>query len=126
MRVFGVIAFLVSAGVAAAADDVVTIKVRADRVTHAVSPYMVGACIEDVNHEIYGGIYSQMVFGESFAEPPPTPAPKGFLAYGGSWEVKDGVLSAGAGDGPKLVSERAAMVAGEVGVDVMFADGSPG
>ena len=24
------------------------------------------ACIEDVNHEIYGGIDSQMIFGESF------------------------------------------------------------
>jgi hypothetical protein len=26
--------------------------------------------LEDVNHEIYGGIYSQMVFGEAFQEPP--------------------------------------------------------
>jgi alpha-L-arabinofuranosidase len=25
--------------------------------------------MEDVNHEIYGGIYSQMIFGEAFAEP---------------------------------------------------------
>ena len=25
-----------------------------------------------MNHEIYGGIYSQMVFGESFQEPPPS------------------------------------------------------
>jgi len=31
---------------------------------------MTGACIEDVNHEIYGGIYSQMIFGESFQEVP--------------------------------------------------------
>jgi len=31
---------------------------------------MTGACIEDVNHEIYGGIYSQMIFGESFQEQP--------------------------------------------------------
>ena len=32
-----------------------------------------GACLEDVNHEVYGGLYSQMVFGESFQEPPTPP-----------------------------------------------------
>ena len=30
---------------------------------------MVGAGIEDVNHELVGGIYSQMLWGESFEEP---------------------------------------------------------
>jgi alpha-L-arabinofuranosidase len=34
-----------------------------------VSRYLAGSCIEDVNHEIYGGLYSQMIFGESFQEP---------------------------------------------------------
>ena len=34
---------------------------------------MTGSCIEDVNHEIYGGIYSQMIFGESFQEPVASP-----------------------------------------------------
>ncbi len=33
-----------------------------------VSRYLTGACIEDVNREIYGGVYSQMIFGESFQE----------------------------------------------------------
>jgi hypothetical protein len=50
-------------------EDLPTIHVRADKVVNAVSPFMTGMCIEDVNHEIYGGLYSQMVFGESFAEP---------------------------------------------------------
>ena len=31
---------------------------------------MYGSCIEDVNHEIYGGLYAQQIFGESFEEPP--------------------------------------------------------
>src|SRR3954447_12187381 len=52
-----------------APDDAV-IAVDAGKVLHRVSPLLYGACIEDVNHEIYGGIYSQMVFGESFQEPP--------------------------------------------------------
>jgi hypothetical protein len=49
----------------------VSIKIEADHVVGPVSRLLTGACIEDVNHEIYGGIYSQMVFGESFQEPPP-------------------------------------------------------
>ena len=32
-------------------------------------PTLLGACMEDVNHELYGGIWSQMIFGEAFEEP---------------------------------------------------------
>ena len=46
------------------------VHVDAARVMNRVSPWMYGSCIEDVNHEIYGGLYSQMIFGESFQEPP--------------------------------------------------------
>ncbi len=56
----------------------VTISVQADHVLAPVSGLLTGACIEDVNHEIYGGIYSEMIFGESFQEPAPSsPAPPG-------------------------------------------------
>jgi DUF1680 family protein len=47
------------------------IDVQADRTLHPMSRLLTGACIEDVNHEIYGGIFSQLVFGESFQEDPP-------------------------------------------------------
>jgi len=46
-----------------------TITVKAENVTNSITRYMTGACLEDVNHQIYGGIYSQMLFGESFQEP---------------------------------------------------------
>jgi len=46
------------------------IDVHARQVSHRLTRTMTGACLEDVNHEVYGGIYSQMVFGESFQEPP--------------------------------------------------------
>lgn len=46
------------------------IEIQADQPGKPVSRYLTGACIEDVNHEIYGGLYSQMIFGESFQEPP--------------------------------------------------------
>ncbi len=45
------------------------ITVQADQAAGRLSRFLTGACIEDVNHEIYGGIYSQMIFGESFQEP---------------------------------------------------------
>jgi hypothetical protein len=53
------------------------IQVRADQVIHSVSRFLTGACIEDVNHEIYGGIFSQMIFGESFQEPAKSPGISG-------------------------------------------------
>ena len=97
------------------------IRVRADRRGPEVSRQMTGVCIEDVNHEIYGGIYSQMVFGESFQEPPVTTI-EGFMPYGGTWSVEGETLHAGAGDGPKLVAQRASLGTGEVSVQLRFAD----
>lgn len=47
------------------------VAVDASVVISHISPYMTGACLEDVNHQVYGGIYSQMIYGESFQEPPP-------------------------------------------------------
>ena len=48
-----------------------TITVDASKVEGSVTPWLYGACIEDVNHEIYGGLYDQRIFGESFEEPVP-------------------------------------------------------
>lgn len=41
------------------------------------TPVSVATGMEDVNHEIYGGIYAQMVFGEAFAEPERSPGISG-------------------------------------------------
>jgi alpha-L-arabinofuranosidase len=79
---------------------------------------MYGSCIEDVNHEIYGGLYSQMIFGECFEEPPqPLPMP-GWSAYAGEWRVTPGEVRVGASDGAKLVRESPEVGDGEVSVDV--------
>lgn len=102
------------------------ITVHADKVIHPISRYLTGACLEDVNHEVYGGIDSQMIFGESFAEPAPQPPLKGFMAFGGQWQpAPDGTLQAAAGDGPKLICDRPPFSDGEASVDLMFTgDGS--
>jgi alpha-L-arabinofuranosidase len=121
---FIVLALLVLTGTSAAQDA--TLRIDATKVRSRVGGYLAGACIEDVNHEIYGGLYSQMIFGESFQEPPSQSSVKGFRAFGGDWELRNGELLAGAGDGPKLVSDHRVFRAGEVGVEVYFPDGSTG
>jgi len=65
-----IIIFLTASGVltGVSAQDAV-IHIEAGQEIHPVSRLLTGACIEDVNHEIYGGLYSQMIFGESFQEP---------------------------------------------------------
>jgi hypothetical protein len=102
------------------------LTVDARQVTHRISPYLTGACMEDVNHEVYGGIYSQMVFGESFGEPAPSPEVKGFTAWGGTWLPDQGILRAAAGDGSKLIAGDPVMADGEAAVDVMFPDARNG
>eukprot|EP00439_Symbiodinium_sp_Y106_P046419 s926_g5.t3 len=50
-----------------AEDCVVTV----DPTQHGVAQgRLVGAGIEDVNNELYGGLYTEMVYGDSFEEPP--------------------------------------------------------
>ena len=61
----------------------INIKVEPQQIIHKISPYLTGACIEDVNHEIYGGLYSQMIFGEAFEEEPMEIIPERNPAFAG-------------------------------------------
>src|SRR5580704_6191468 len=62
------------------ADDT-AIDIRADKILQPNNRLLAGVCLEDVNHEIYGGLYSQMIFGESFQEPPnANPDPRGSIS----------------------------------------------
>jgi hypothetical protein len=109
------------------------IVVLADNVTHTISPLTTGACLEDVNHEVYGGIYSQMIYGESFEEPSRPIPIKGFMyegqrgssvldSVGCGWLIKDDVLFAPAGDGPKLLAGEEVIKNGRTACDVYFDD----
>ena len=100
-----------------------TITVHVDQPIQPSNKCLTGVCIEDVNHEIYGGLYSQMIFGESFQEPPSGPVIAGFRAYGGNWTVsRDQVVDIDGADGPKLVSDHAPFANGTVSVELQFAD----
>ena len=110
---------------AAAAQDA-QIVVHANQVSHRLSQYLTGACIEDVNHEIYGGLYSQMIFGESFQETGSALPLKGFTTFGGRWLPQSDGLWAEAGDGPKLIADMPAFATGEAGVEVFLPEGKAG
>jgi alpha-L-arabinofuranosidase len=102
------------------------IHVDTQQVLGPISAYLTGACIEDVNHEIYGGIYSQMVFGESFQEPAAESPVSHFSVFDGDWRLDGAEVRAPAGDGPKLVSDHAPFSDGQVGVEIYLADRAPG
>jgi Domain of Unknown Function (DUF1080)/Alpha-L-arabinofuranosidase C-terminal domain len=103
------------------------ISVHANQVLHRLTPYLTGACIEDVNHEVYGGIDSQMIFGESFAEPASQFPLKGFKIFGGRWTIaNDGSLQGTGGNGSKIVWNGPALSEGEASVDVMLTESGGG
>ncbi|MGE4286637.1 MAG: family 16 glycoside hydrolase, partial [Phycisphaerae bacterium] len=111
------------------------IHVRADKVTNEVSRLTTGACMEDVNHEIYGGIDSQMIFGESFEEPAPAATIAGFIYEGTehnitsqspSWHVEEGILTGPAAEGAKLLALDSVVEEGQIDVELFFEDKSSG
>ena len=103
------------------------IQVNASQVLHPISPHLTGACLEDVNHEVYGGLYSQMIFGESFQEPSQSALLlTNFTNYGGSGSVAGGVLSLNNGSGPKLIYNGAAMSGGDISAQLRFSSNEGG
>lgn len=109
-----------------AAAEPVEIFVDLEQPGRPVSRYLTGACIEDVNHEIYGGLYSQMIFGESFQEPPRASPVKGFLATEGEWRAENGGVACAGGDGAKLVAQMEPLDAGEVSVFLLLPGNAAG
>ena len=95
------------------------IEIRADQPARPISRLLNGACIEDVNHEIYGGLYSQMIYGESFQEPDALAGRlKGFQVLGGTWRVRGDELHFSGNHGDKIVSDLPKFATGEVTVEV--------
>ena len=67
-----------------------TLTVDAEKIVCRIEPLIYGAGAEDVNHEIYGGLYDQKIFGEGFEEPAVANF-KGFQAYDDRWSLTSGI-----------------------------------
>jgi hypothetical protein len=77
--------------------------IHAARPTVALASAALGGIgIEDANHQLYGGLYSQMVFGESFEEPP---GPDG-ASGSAPWRVYAGPGCFGTSQGPTWTTVR--------------------
>ena len=83
-RFFPAAALAICLAPIAAGQDAIAMRIDPSHVVRPISRYLTGACIEDVNHEIYGGLYSQLIFGESFQEPPARPI-SNFIS--GMWQL---------------------------------------
>ena len=118
-RVLPVVALLMFPALALAQESEAIVRVDVNKIEQRVTPYLYGSCIEDVNHEIYGGLYDQKIFGESFEEPIPLPKFDFFDVYDGKWSSVNGELLSKAHYGAKLVSKEA-VGDGTVSVDVKF------
>ncbi len=99
----------------------ITISVDTEKVENAITPWLYGSCIEDVNHEIYGGLYDQKIFGESFEEPVSSPAFDDFSVYEGLWRVTGSKeISVEAYPGAKLVYDPVEVNTGSVEMELKF------
>ena len=101
------------------------VTVDPDEKTGDVSSLLYGSCMEDVNHELYGGIWSQMIFGESFEEEANATEGSGFTAAGGKWgtAVENGenmIVVTRADGGPKLLMDDSVCTSGSFSADVYF------
>ena len=94
------------------------ITINAAKVENPISPWLYGSCIEDVNHEIYGGIYAQLIFGESFEEPAATYGLERYSRYEGVWFAYGETLAISASRGGKLIYEGAEIADGSFEADV--------
>ena len=98
-----------------------TVVADASQVVGQVSPLIYGSGAEDVNHEIYGGLYDQKIFGEGFEEPALANI-KGFRSYDEKWSVVDGMAQLQTSRHGKLIYQGKTISSGTVEVEVRMDD----
>ena len=98
-----------------------TLTVDASKVLCRIEPLIYGAGAEDVNHEIYGGLYDQKIFGEGFEEPAFCDI-KGFKAYDERWSVTSGMAQLQTSNHGKLIYEEKQLSSGSVEVEFRMDD----
>ena len=85
-----------------------------------ITPYLYGAGMEDVNHEIYGGFYDQQIFGESFEEGPLADHLKDFSSYDHEWKSEGKEVNIHDCKTAKLVYDPITLRQGTAEVEVRY------
>lgn len=98
------------------------ITVDAAKVLNKIPAEMYGSCAEDVNHEIYGGLYDQRLFGESFEEPAPANGFAGWRQLPAAWRIGGGGNPSSAAPGFKLIHNNTFIKNGSFEATITFAD----
>ncbi|MDB5005206.1 MAG: hypothetical protein JWQ34_3431 [Mucilaginibacter sp.] len=96
------------------------IIVDASKVMNKIPAKMYGSCIEDVNHEIYGGLYDQRLYGESFEEPAPSPKFNDWKILQGNWRSYESGVAVNSGEGYKFIRENTVVKDGSLEADIKF------
>lgn len=115
-----VLAFSIITGICLPAKSQ-TLTVDASKVLCHIEPLIYGAGAEDVNHEIYGGLYDQKIFGEGFEEPASVNI-KGFKAYDEQWSIVSGMAQLQTSNHGKLIYVQQTISSGTVEVEVRMDD----
>lgn len=98
------------------------ITVDAANVLNKIPAGMYGSCTEDVNHEIYGGLYAQLLYGESFEEPAPAIAFTGWTQLPAEWRIGGDGTPSSAGPGFKLIKNKTIIKDGSFEATITFAN----
>ena len=114
MKKTGILLFALSLTMVSEAQ---TLTVNAQNEVARVSPLIYGSGAEDVNHEIYGGLYDQRIFGESFEEDAVSQM-EGWRQYDNAWSVTDDVLQVITDGHGKIVYEDMTLGKGSCEVEV--------
>ena len=120
MRVKNLILLLAatySIGYASAQDRV---SVNTNKVLNHITPYLYGAGMEDVNHEVYGGAYDQRIFGESFEEGAEISHFNNFTTFDNPIKSDGEVVFIQSAPYAKMICNAAPVERGSVEVDIRF------
>lgn len=100
-----------------------TLTIDATKVVGRIESLIYGAGAEDVNHEIYGGLYDQRIFGEGFEEPSAVDI-RGFKAYDEKWGLTADMLQLTTSRHGKIVYNNKTLTKGIVEVEMRIDDKS--
>ena len=103
----------------------IKLEIHPDKVIGNITPLLYGAGMEDVNHEIYGGVYSQRIFGESFEEGIKPEGFKGLTCYDAPVRMDGNAIQIYSEPTAKVIANDHSFAEGWAEVDIRY-DGIAG